>query len=140
MAARSLDHLKISMTSQSMRAAGPIRSASAAKRNKMLYEIRTYTFKPLRGADWLALYQSEGLPLQQEFLGDLIGFFTTEIGDISQIVHIWAYKSLDDRLERRDRMAADSRWLQFGRKVKALDIFLSMESRIMRPTDFSPLK
>ena len=106
----------------------------------MLYEIRTYTFKPLRAAEWLALYKSEALSLQKEFLGELIGFFTTEIGDISQIVHIWAYKSLDDRLERRDRMAADSRWQAFGSKVKALDILLSMESRIMRPTDFSPLQ
>jgi NIPSNAP len=78
--------------------------------------------------------------LQREFLGELIGFFTTEIGDISEIVHIWAYKSLDDRVERRDRMAADSRWQAFGRKVKALDILVSMNSRIMRPTDFSPLK
>jgi hypothetical protein len=106
----------------------------------VLYEIRTYTFKPLRGADWLALYKSEALPLQQEFLGKLIGFFTTEIGDISEIVHIWPYDSLDDRIRRRDRMAADSRWQEFGRKVKALDILLKMESRIMRPTDFSPLK
>jgi len=106
----------------------------------MLYEIRTYTFKPLRAAEWLAMYESEALPLQKEFLGELIGFFTTEIGDISQIVHIWAYKSLDDRLERRDRMAADSRWQAFGSKVKALDILVSMESRIMRPTDFSPLQ
>ena len=31
----------------------------------MFYDIRTYTFKPLRVAEWLALYQSEGLPLQQ---------------------------------------------------------------------------
>lgn len=123
-----------------MRTTVPIRGASAAKGSKMLYEIRTYTFKPLRGADWLALYESEGLALQQEFLGELIGFFATEIGDISQIVHIWAYESLDDRLERRDRMAADSRWREFGRKVKALDILLSMESRILRPTEFSPLK
>jgi hypothetical protein len=106
----------------------------------MLYEIRTYTFKPLRAAEWLALYKTEALPIQQEYLGELIGFFTTEIGDISQIVHIWAYKSLDDRLERRDRMAADPRWQAFGSKVKALDIFVGMESRIMRPTDFSPLQ
>jgi hypothetical protein len=106
----------------------------------MFYEIRTYTFKPLRGAEWLSLYQSEGLPLQKEFLGELVGFFTTEIGDISQIVHIWAYASLDDRLARRERMAADSRWQAFGRKVKALDILVSMESRIMRPTEFSPLQ
>jgi hypothetical protein len=106
----------------------------------MLYEIRTYTFKPLRAAEWLALYKTEALPIQQEYLGELIGFFTTEIGDISQIVHIWAYKSLDDRLERRDRMAADPRWQVFGSKVKALDILVGMESRIMRPTDFSPLQ
>jgi hypothetical protein len=106
----------------------------------MLYEIRTYTFKPLRAAEWLALYKTEALPIQQEYLGELIGFFTTEIGDISQIVHIWAYKSLDDRLERRDRMAADPRWQAFGSKVKALDILVGMESRIMRPTDFSPLQ
>jgi hypothetical protein len=106
----------------------------------MLYEIRTYTFKPLRAAEWLALYKTEALPIQQEYLGELIGFFTTEIGDISQIVHVWAYKSLDDRLERRDRMAADPRWQAFGSKVKALDILVSMESRIMRPTDFSPLQ
>jgi hypothetical protein len=98
----------------------------------MFYDIRTYTFKPLRVAEWLALYQSEGLPLQREFLGELIGFFTTEIGDISQVVHIWAYKSLDDRIERR--------WQEFGRKVKALDLLVSMESKIMRPTEFSPLK
>jgi hypothetical protein len=106
----------------------------------MLYEIRTYTFKPLRAAEWLALYKTEALPIQQEYLGELIGFFTTEIGDINQIVHVWAYKSLDDRLERRDRMAADPRWQAFGSKVKALDILVSMESRIMRPTDFSPLQ
>jgi hypothetical protein len=106
----------------------------------MLYEIRTYTFKPLRAAEWLALYKTEALPIQQEYLGELIAFFTTEIGDISQIVHVWAYKSLDDRLERRDRMAADPRWQAFGSKVKALDILVSMESRIMRPTDFSPLQ
>lgn len=42
-----------------------------------LSEIRTCTFKPLRTAKWLALYTSEGLPLQREFLGNLDGFFTT---------------------------------------------------------------
>jgi hypothetical protein len=106
----------------------------------MIYEIRTYTFKPLRAAEWIAMYKQEALPLQREFLGTLVGFFTTEIGDISQVVHIWGYDSLDDRLARRDKMAADSRWQEFGRKVKALDILLSMESRILRPTDFSPLQ
>jgi hypothetical protein len=37
-------------------------------------------------------------------------------------------------------MAKDSRWQEFGQKVKTLDIFVKMESRVLRPTDFSPLK
>jgi hypothetical protein len=39
--------------------------------------------------------------VQTDHLGKLIGFFFTEIGVVNQVVHIWAYESLDDRLVRR---------------------------------------
>ncbi|WPO99676.1 NIPSNAP family protein [Pseudomonas sp. HR96] len=106
----------------------------------MYYEIRTYTFKPSRAPQWIALYKAEALPIQLELLGKLIGFFTTEIGDINQVVHIWGYDSLDDRVARRDRMAADPRWQAWGKKTRELDLLQSMETRIMRATDFSPLQ
>ncbi|GAB7530067.1 NIPSNAP family protein [Pseudomonas sp. 3A(2025)] len=106
----------------------------------MFYELRTYTLKPTLLADWLALYQSDALAVQTEHLGNLIGFFTTEFGTANQVVHVWAYDSLDDRSARRARMAADPRWAQFGRKNKELDAIISLESRLMRPTGFSPLQ
>lgn len=68
-------------------------------------------------ADWLALYKSDAYAVQTEHLGKLIGFFFTEIGVVNQVVHIWAYESLDDRLARRARMAQDERWLTFSRKT-----------------------
>lgn len=52
-------------------------------------------------ADWLALYKSDAYAVQTEHLGKLIGFFFTEIGVVNQVVHIWAYESLDDRPVRR---------------------------------------
>ncbi len=58
--------------------------------------------------------------MQTEHLGKLIGFFFTEIGVVNQVVHIWAYESLDDRLARRARMAQDERWLTFSRKNREL--------------------
>jgi hypothetical protein len=106
----------------------------------MYYELRTYTIKPTRLGDWLALYQSDALAVQTEHLGNLIGFFTTEFGEANQVVHIWAYASLDERTERRVRMAADPRWAAFGRKNKELDAVVRLESRLMRPTGFSPLQ
>ena len=71
----------------------------------MFYEMRTYTLKPTRMTDWLALYQSDALAVQTEHLGQLVGFFTTEFGEANQVVHIWAYDSLDDRSKRRAAMA-----------------------------------
>lgn len=59
----------------------------------MFYELRTYTLKPTKLADWLALYKSAALEVQQEHLGNLVGFFTTEIGEVNQVIHLWAYTS-----------------------------------------------
>lgn len=106
----------------------------------MYYELRTYTIKPTRLADWLALYQSDALAVQTEHLGKLVGFFTTEFGEANQVVHIWAYESLDDRAARRASMAADPRWAAFARKNKELEAVERLESRLMRPTGFSPLQ
>ena len=105
----------------------------------MIYEMRTYTLKPTRMADWLALYKSHALAVQQEYLGKLMGFFTTEFGTTNQVVHIWAYESLDERAARRAKMAADPRWGEFSTKNKELDAIVELKSSILKPTDFSPL-
>lgn len=105
----------------------------------MIYEMRTYTLKPTRMGDWLALYKSKGLPVQQELLGKLVGFFTTEFGVVNQVVHIWAYDSLDDRAVRRAALANDPRWTEFSGRNKELDAVVELKSDILKPTDFSPL-
>ena len=106
----------------------------------MYYEMRTYTLKPTRLGDWLALYKSAALEVQEEHLGKLVGFFTTEFGEANQVVHIWAYTSLDDRIARSSAMAADPRWQAFARQNRELDAVVTLESRLLRPTDFSPLQ
>lgn len=106
----------------------------------MYYEQRTYTLVPTKMADWLALYHSHALEVQTEHLGQLVGFFTTEFGEANQVVHIWAYESLDERTARRAKMAGDPRWAEFSRQNKELGAVVTLESRILRPTAFSPLK
>ena len=55
----------------------------------MIVDHRTYELQPGRLRDFLALYEKEGLPVQAKHLGHLVGFFTTEIGNVNEIVHIW---------------------------------------------------
>lgn len=106
----------------------------------MYYELRTYTIDPLKLGDWLALYRSHALEVQTEHLGKLVGFFTTEFGEANQVVHIWGYESLDERIARRAAMVADPRWAEFSRRNRELGAVLKLESRLMRPTGFSPLQ
>ena len=84
----------------------------------MIVDHRTYELQPGRLRDFLALYEKEGLPVQKKHLGNLVGFFTTEVGNVNEIVHIWAYQDL-----------AESR-----------DFMKTMDNKILVPTSFSPTK
>jgi hypothetical protein len=55
--------------------------------------------------EFLALYEKEGLPPVRGNLGNLVSFFTTEVGNVKEIMHIWAYEDLADRTKRRAAMA-----------------------------------
>lgn len=104
----------------------------------MFYEIRTYRIKTGGIPAYLKLVEEEGIELQKRYLGQLVGYFHSEIGPLNQIVHIWAYPSLDERESRRAALAEDPAWRTFAPKIQAL--MEEMENKIMRPTAFSPLK
>ena len=106
----------------------------------MIVDHRTYTFHPLKMAAWLELYEKHALPVQQRYLGQLIGFFVTEIGTLNQVVHIWAFESLEDRQRRRAEMAKDPDWHEFLKRNAELAALQHQENKILVPTDFSPLK
>ena len=103
----------------------------------MYYEIRTYRVKTGGLPAYLKLVDEEGIALQKQHLGQLVGYFFSEIGPLNQIVHIWAYPSLDEREQRRQALAEDPAWQAFAPKIQAL--LEEMESKIMKPARFSPL-
>jgi len=104
----------------------------------MIVEERTYKIRTGKMARYLQLVRQEGLAIQQPILGHLIGYFQVEVGDLSHVVHMWGYADLNDRAERRKRLAADPRWQAFS--VRLSENIESAQNRILVPTDFSPLQ
>jgi hypothetical protein len=107
-------------------------------REPMIVDHRTYELQPGRLRDFLALYEKEGLPVQKKHLGNLIGFFSTEVGNVNEIVHIWGYEDLADRTKRRAAMAADPAWQSYLQKSR--EFMKHMNNKILVPTSFSPTK
>ena len=105
----------------------------------MIVEMRTYTAQPGKARDWLDYYEKNGLPVQKRVLGRLVGFFTTELGALNQIVHLWAYESLADREQRRAALVKEPEW-QAYLKNNPSHLLAAQETKILVPTPFSPLK
>jgi NIPSNAP. len=104
----------------------------------MILDERTYAIHPAHVRDYLDLYLAEGMELQVSHLGDLVGWFTTDVGNINEVVHIWRYQDMGDREKRRAAMEADPLWWAF--RAKSSPYVLSMKNRILRPTSFSPMR
>ena len=103
----------------------------------MIVEQRDYHIHTGKLPELLRLYQAEGIPLQQEILGGLVGAFTTDVGALSTYTTLWRYDSYAEREQRRARLQADERWQAFLRKVQPL--MHTQQNRILVPVSFSPL-
>lgn len=101
----------------------------------MIVEQRTYTLKPGKVGEYLALYREEGLEVQLAHLGQLVGYYSVEVGALNQIIHMWAYDDANDRARRRKALYADPRWLNVVEKLVAL--IERMENVILKPTGFA---
>ena len=106
----------------------------------MIVDIRTYKFQPGKMNAWLKLYEEHAWPLQQKYLGDCLGFFTTIEGALNQVVHVWRYESQADREARRTAMMQDPGWGVFLEKVSKLDGFISQENVLGKSTPFFAAK
>ena len=106
----------------------------------MIVDLRIYTCRPNRAAEFLAIYQEKAWALQQQHLGRCLGWYTTIEGELNQIVHMWGYESQADREARRTALAADPAWGAYLAAVAKADVLLSMGNRILKPTAFSPMQ
>lgn len=102
----------------------------------MIVDLRTYTCRPFKTAQFVALYQKLAWPLQQKYLGRCLGWYTSIEGQHHRVVHLWAYDSQSDREARRKAMVADPAFAEYVAAVEEADVLISMENSIVSPAAF----
>jgi NIPSNAP protein len=104
----------------------------------LIVEERTYHVFTGRLPEVVRMYTDEGTAIQQEHLGHLVGAYTVDVGDVSSIVHLWAYDSYAERERRRALLQADERWKDFLAKLQPL--IHTQRTRMLLPTSYSPVR
>ncbi len=97
----------------------------------MIYEIRTYEVKP-RTVPEVEKRFGEAYKQPGE-KAPLVGSFHTEIGQLNEIVHIWAFADLDERDRVQRELRENANW-----PPKLEEFIVHAESEIVRPFPFLP--
>lgn len=104
----------------------------------MIVEERNYAFAPEVLPGFLEIYEKEGVFIATRLLGNLIGYFRTEVGpDLNEVVHLWGFADLNDRAERRKALWTDPEWLDFAKRCPSP---VRQRNRLLTPTAWSPIR
>jgi hypothetical protein len=104
----------------------------------VIVEQRDYHVFTGKLPELVKLYADEGIAIQEEHLGNLLGWFTVDVGALSTVVSLWGYQNAGEREERRARLQADERWKAFLAKIQPL--IHTQQNRILVPVPFSPIR
>jgi hypothetical protein len=104
----------------------------------MIFDVRTYDIAPGKIGAYVKVFETYGVPVAERNGLKLVGFFTSRIGRLNQVLHIWAYDDLNQMEKLRAARDADPGWAEY-RKANA-GMIVRQEDKIMDGAAFSPLK
>jgi hypothetical protein len=85
----------------------------------------------------MAAVRELALPIRQKYGIKLAGWYYSEVGELNQVVHIWAYQDYDHLKEAKAKVAADPDWSQkYVPRVHGL--IVAQKTYIMLSPDFAP--
>ena len=102
----------------------------------MVIDQRTYTLHVGTVAPFMELFEKEGLEPQVRILGNFMGLYRTEIGNINQIIMMFAYEDAGDRQRRREKLYLDPAFQAYLAKVRPM--LKDQEVRLLVPAKCNP--
>ena len=104
----------------------------------MIVDVRIYNIVPRKMPEYLNMFEEYGLPVLRRHLGEPLGYFVTEHGQLHQVVHLWGYENLADLEQRRSIRDADPAWRDYLARTDGM--VASQENKLTRPTAWSGIK
>ena len=107
-------------------------------KNNMVFAYRTYTFKPGAIPTYMAAAEEVALPIRARQGIKLAGWYYSDVGDLNQVTHIWAYRDLNHLKEGKEAVNADPEWSgTYIPRVRGL--LVAQNTHLMNTSEFGPV-
>ena len=124
------------LVNQTTRFLNPAKDLVAPKTEGNFYEFRNYRLKPGKAVPWMKRF-IDVMPVREKYSKNVCAWIT-EGPNPNEVCHLWAYASLEQRMEARNGIAKESAWQEFA--AAGREDLEEMHSTMLFPAGFSPLK
>lgn len=104
----------------------------------MIIEHRTYQLKPGTLQEFLRTYEAECMPIQVAVLGEMLGYFVSEVGHLNRVIHLWKFDSFEDRQNKRAKLWSIPEWKAILEKLGPM--IVDQHNELLTPAPFSPIR
>ena len=102
-----------------------------------LYELRTYTLQVGKLSEAFQLYKELGWPaLEVSYADKLVGYFTSDVGTLNQLIHLWKFDDDADRRNHWQTLFKDQQFMAFAAKIRPL--ILKQEVQLLHAAPWGP--
>lgn len=102
----------------------------------MVIDFRQYTLRIGTVHTFLEMFEKEGLEPQKRILGNFIGLYRTEIGDVNQIIMMFGFADAGERERRRALLYKDPAFAAYLKKAR--DLIEKQEVRLLVAAPCNP--
>jgi hypothetical protein len=101
-----------------------------------VYELRWYRTHVGRTREWLDHFTAV-MPVRERLM-HRVGLWQTEIAQLNEVVHLWAFRDLNERAAARAKLAQEPAWQAF--LAKSTPLLAHMQAVVLMPAPFSPMR
>jgi hypothetical protein len=103
-----------------------------------LVDLRVYTIRLRKMAEFIDVFDRLAMPVQLKYLGRPLGMFTSAVGPLNQITHLWGFDDMGEFERRHAARDKDPDWPAYLQASEHL--ITAQETRLIRRVTLPSLK
>lgn len=103
-----------------------------------IVDLRVYTIRLRKMPEFIDVFDRLAMPVQLKYLGRPLGMYTSAVGQLNQIVHLWGFDDMGEFEQRHAARDKDPAWPAYLHASEHL--ITAQENRLIRRIDLPSLK
>jgi hypothetical protein len=103
-----------------------------------IVDLRVYTIRLRKMAEFIEVFDRLAMPVQLKYLGAPLGMFSSAVGPLNQVIHLWGFDDMGEFERRHAARDQDPDWPAYLRA--SANLITAQENSLIRRIELASLR